>query len=193
MVLRFPSHKTFLVFAFVLVLVCLPLEIYAQNDKLKPGIYAVVNEGYIPLEYVYGGSSSSEIAFPNLSQICPAVVRYRGTSSCVEATDTFLYVLDPTKKVLYGPFNKGMNPNQMTVLSLTINKEKGQREYIVAGKRLSDLAWMDLEWKRLDDYTFEIHIPGLTPGEYGIVFRRGKLGPFDYTRLHCFSVPNKTL
>jgi len=181
-----------LIFAFVLTLILIPGELFAQVDELSPGIYAVVNEEYIPLDRVYGGTSNRDLSI-NGPQLGPAIVWYKGTTSSIEAADRFVYVLNPTEKVRFSPFNKGMTPRDMKVLSLKVNKEKQQREYSVYGRRLVNRSGLDFDWKELNDYAFEIHIPEIAPGEYGIVFRKEKLGLFDYVRIYCFTVPENRM
>jgi len=189
MALRFLNNNVR--FIFILAFILIPGRMFAQSDAREPGIYAVMGEEFISIDHTFGGSETNDVAYLNGAQTNPAVVRYRGVTSAVIASNTFVYVVDSEKTAVFSPFNRGMTPNDMRVLSLSVNDEKQQREYPLASKRLNELSGLDFEWEQLDDVTFEIHIPGLEPGEYGFVFRRAKFGPFDYTKIFCFTIPSE--
>lgn len=194
MTLRYQNSKmnTRITIAAILVFILFPLRIFAQSNELSPGIYTIVDGKSIPLTYTYGGSNTRYDLYFEGNELSPVYFRYRGETSNVEASDTLIYVIDPASHHTYNPFNKWMNPNGMIVIPLNVNIKKAYREYNlgIGSDNINDdeMPREDFEWEKLDKTTFQITLANLNPGEYGIVFRKGKFGPFDYTRIHCFTI-----
>jgi len=164
--------------------------IYAQTSETKAGLYAVVDDTRTRLDYSFGGSSTNNGTPSN-----PTFFRYKGETSSVIASDTFEYVTDPTDNRTFSPFNKWMNPNGLALLKLTVDSQAQSREYTIETNadayNIDHIAHVDFEWKKTDKNSFLIKVPDLQPGEYGIVVRKGKMGAFDYTRIHCFTVSER--
>ncbi len=155
-----------------------------------PGLYTVVDEKRIPLEYTYGGSFTNDG-----SPVYPSCFRYRDTTSVVNASSTFVYVTDSTDNVTFSPVNKWMNPNGLLLIPLIPDIKGRLRGYdmeVPADAVNTNLVThVDFEWEKVDKHLFLIKVPSLVPGEYCFVVRRGKFGPFDFTRSYCFTVPER--
>lgn len=183
---------------FIAAAVCLiasQTNSFAQLDERAPGLYAIVGEESIPLPFFNGTTSVSTtniVGFEVGNQKCS----YKGAESGVVASDTFVMVINPEKKMLtktlksYDPFIKTMTPNNILVLPLSV--EKNKRVYD-SGKTFMGIntqvkGRMDFEWEQITDNSFEIKVKGLIPGEYGFVFRVISIADFDYSAIFGFTI-----
>lgn len=172
---------------------------YAQTDEREPGLYAIVGEESVPLAYTNGTVHSSSTGILGV-EFGKKYCTYKGASSGVVASSTFVMVIDPEKKAItrsmkaYNPFIKTMTPNNVLVLPLSVDKDKRVFEEgkSIAGINISVKDRMDFEWEQISDNSFEIRVLNLIPGEYGFVFRPAKLGEFDYSGLLGFTIPEET-
>jgi len=160
------------------------------TDNAGTGLYTVVEEQRIPLEYTYGGSCTDEG-----SPAYPSCFRYKGTTSNVIASNTFAYVTDPTDNATFSPVNKWMNPKGLLLIPLSVDGTGQFRGYdleVPASAYSTDLfTHVEFEWEKINKNLYLIKVPDLAPGEYCFVVRRGKLGPFDFTKSYCFTVPGR--
>lgn len=163
---------------------------FAQSDGTEPGLYAVVDGRRIHLDYSFGGSVTNNGTPSN-----PTLFRYKGETSRVNASDTFAYVINPTDNHAFSPFNKWMNPKGLALLKLMPDNDGQFRVYDVETNadalNIDFVVHVDFEWEKMDKNSFLIKVPDLQPGEYGFVVRKGKMGAFDYTRIHCFTVSER--
>lgn len=184
--------------ALVCALLFTTTDAYAQMDERQPGIYAIVGEESIPLQYTNGVNDVATTGILGF-EVGRIKYSYKGVESGTVASDTFVLVIDPKKKSItqslksYNPFIKSMTPGNMLILPLYV--ERGKRFYeqgkIIAGINMSVKDMMDFEWERISDNSFEIRVKGLIPGEYGIVFRPAKLGEFAYEAIFGFTYPEQ--
>lgn len=197
--------KRFTIIA-VLALFVIPVKSFAQLDERAPGIYTVVGEESIPLPYIYGMESGSSVGIGIVS-IGSAKFTYKGATSGVNASDTFVLVIDPEKKTgsaspkKFDMFLKTMTPEDMMFLPLTTNEKKQRREYdtgtgvgigigpVGIGTNTENKERNGFEWEMISDNSFKIKVSDLAPGEYGIIFRQTKIGQFMYNNLFGFTVP----
>lgn len=186
---------------------------FAQLDERKPGIYAIVGEDFYPLSYSYAVGTGSSVGIGPVS-IGTTKYNYKGETSGVIASDTFVLVIDPEKKSggtisskKFDCFHYKMTPDDMLILPLVTNIKKQRREYdpgtgigigvgvgavsVGAGATVGgETERAGFEWERITDNSFKIKVSGLLPGEYGIVFRIAKLGTFNYAPLFGFTIPD---
>lgn len=184
--------------ALVCALLFTTTDAYAQMDERQPGIYAIVGEESIPLQYTNGVNDVATTGILGF-EVGRIKYSYKGAESGTVASDTFVLVIDPKKKSItqslksYNPFIKSMTPGNMLILPLYV--ERGKRFYeqgkIIAGINMSVKDMIDFEWERISDNSFEIRVKGLIPGEYGIVFRPAKLGEFAYEAIFGFTYPEQ--
>lgn len=187
--------KTGITLAAVLLSVLFHFNAYAQLDARPPGLYAVVDEMSIPLKYTRGTVSVES----EMLDIASRIYVYDGETSGVEVSDNFVLVLDPKRKMKNRMltaddiFFKNMDPRNMLVLPLTVEREMCQRVYDGGFGALDPLAdvdpKMEFDWEQISDNSYRITVHHLTPGEYGIVFRLSKLTLFNYSSLFPFTVP----
>jgi len=197
--------KRFAIIA-VLALFILPVKSFAQLDERTPGIYAVVGEQSTPLPYIYGTTSGGSVGIGIVS-IGSTKINYKGVTSGVNASGTFVLVIDPNKKTgsatpkKFDMFVKNMTPEEVLIVPLTTNAKKDRREFdsglgigigagpVGVGMNTENKERNGFEWEMISDNSFKIKVSGLTPGEYGIVFRQGKIGSYMYNNLFGFTVP----
>lgn len=168
---------------------------YAQMDEREPGIYAIVGEESIPLVYSNGTTSVSSTGILGV-ELGKRKCTYKGASSGIIASDTFVMVIDPEKKGIvknmksYNPFIKSMTPNNVLVIPLIADKKKRTFEEgkTIAGINVTVKDRMDFEWEQISDNSFEIRVLNLIPGEYGFIFRATRLAEFDYSGLFGFTI-----
>jgi len=194
--------KTKIIIAALVALAFFPIVSSAQSDEHAPGIYTLVGEEYIPLTYIYG----SEAPGVTVVGVGRQKYNYKGVSSEVNASDTFILVIDPNKKTgvisakKFDYFWKGMNPEDMLVLPLITNQKKNRREYdagitigvgsgsVSGGINLENKERATIEWEQITDNSFKIKVPNLEPGEYGFIFRIAKASSFMYESLFGFTI-----
>jgi len=187
--------KTGITLAAVLLSVLFHFSAYAQLDVRPPGLYAVVGEMSIPLKYTRGTVSVESVKL----DVARRVYVFDGVTSGVEASDNFVLVLDPKRKMKNRMltaddiFFKSMEPRNMLVLPLAVDKEYSQRVYdggFDATSLLMDVdPKMEFDWEQISDNSFEIRVPGLIPGEYGFVTRMSPLSRFEIHSVFGFAVP----
>jgi len=159
-------------------------------DSSEPGLYTVVEEKGIPLKCTYGGSFTSDGSPAN-----PFTFRYRDTTSSVIASNTFVFITDPTDNDTFSPVNKWMNPKALLLIPLSSDSKGQFRRYdmeVPSDTYYADyFEHVDFEWGKMEKGAYLIKIPDLAPGEYCFVVRRGKFGPFDFTKSYCFTFPSR--
>lgn len=194
--------KTHIAIAATLVLALLPVKMSAQMDEHIPGIYTIIDDDYVPLNYTAGVTSVSTTGIGDF-EYGDMKHQYKGETSGVNASETFVLVIDPEKKVMvrtlkkYDPFIKTMTPNNVLVLPLTVNERRHRREYDqgrnLNGFNIERREMMDFEWEQITDNSFMITVPDLLPGEYAFIFRATRLAEFDYTGIFGFTIaPTET-
>jgi len=178
----------------LLTLVLLPAISNAQPKGIAAGIYAVKGEEYIPLDYTYGGSVTCPVVALSPGER-PVYYRYKGMTSKVEGSDSFLYVVDCNNKIVYDPFNKYMTAKDLGILPMLVNPELQIREYYLnlydEIPEMDSMPELDYEWEKLDKSTYLLKVHDIPPGEYGIAFCQGRFGAYDYTRIYCFTIPER--
>lgn len=190
--------KTKIIVAVVLASVLFHSSAFAQPDMRPPGLYAVVGEQSTPLKYTRGTTEvTSSLGLS--ADYSYRTYRYEGVASGVEASDTFVLVVNPkqkrTNRMLTADdiFHKSNNPDQMRIIPLSVNQEESRREFdrgiTASGMDMNDTPNMEFTWDYLSDNSFLIKVGGLTPGEYGIVFRISLIYPFYYSSIFDFTVP----
>lgn len=196
----------------ILALSFIQFDSFAQLDERKPGIYTIVGEDSFPLSYSYAIGTGSGVGIGPVT-IGSSKYNYKGITSGVIASDTFVLVIDPEKKSggsvspkKFDCFHAKMTPDDILILPLVTNAKKDRREYntgtsigigvgagavsVGAGANTENKERASFEWERITDNSFKIKVSGLWPGEYGIVFRYAKLGTFDYAPLFGFTIPD---
>lgn len=164
------------------------------QETLAPGIYALVDSTYTSLSYTNGGTTNSSTNILGI-EVGKRKETYKGETSGVQCTGTLVMVIDPEKKVIkktlkgYDPFIKTMNPNLITIVPLSV--EKNRRVYD-EGKSLMGINTekkerVDFEWEQLDDVTFKINFTA-APGEYAVVFKATKVDIYDFNSIYGFYV-----
>jgi len=194
--------KARLIIAIFVALAFFPIVSSAQSDEHAPGIYALVGEEYVPLNYVYGSAAPSIM----VAGVGREKYNYKGVSSGVNASDTFILVIDLNKKSgvispkRFDCFYKSMTPEDLIVLPLITNNKKDRREYdagiVIAASsgsisgsiNLGDNDRASIEWEQITDNSFKIIVPNLEPGEYGFVFRISKMSSFLFSSLFGFTI-----
>ena len=187
--------KKITVFATIVFALSFSTKSFAQMDERVPGLYAIVGEQSIPLTFTNGtvhNATTGVLAVEVGKNYCT----FKEPTSGVIASDTFVMVIDLEKKAIvktlksYFPFVKSMTPNNLLILPLSVEKNKRIYEEgkTINGINVSVKDRMDFEWEQISDNSFEIHVQGLIPGEYGIVFRPARLGEFDYSAIFGFSI-----
>lgn len=179
-----------------------PILSSAQSDEHNPGIYTLVGEDYVPLNYIYGSMPPGI----TVAGVGKEKYNYKGVHSGVNASDTFILVIDLNKKSgvisqkKFDYFWKGMTPEDMIILPLITNEKKDRREYdagivigvgsgsVSGGINLEKKDRPGMEWEQITDNSFKIKVPNLEPGEYGFVFRTAKLASFMYQALFGFTI-----
>lgn len=164
------------------------------QDRLEPGIYAVVDSCYTSLSFSPGINKSSSTNVLGV-EVGDSGSSYKGETSGVNCTGTLVMVIDPDKKVIkrtlksYQPFVKTMTPDLIMIVPLSV--EKNKRTYN-AGKSVMGIKTgiqerVAFEWVRIDDVTFQIDFEA-APGEYAVVFKAAKLGDYDFASIYGFTV-----
>jgi len=194
--------KTRYIIAAIVAFTFFSIASSAQTDEHTPGIYTLVGEEYVPLNYIYG-SAAPGITVAGVGR---EKYNYKGVSSGVNASDTFILVIDPKKKSgvvsqkKFDYFWKGMTPEDMLVLPLVTNQKKDRREYdagivigagsgsVSGGINLENNERAGIEWEQISDNSFKIKVNGLEKGEYGIIFRTAKIASFMYQPLFGFTI-----
>lgn len=197
--------KTRLILTALLALslssILFPFRSYAQLDEREPGLYTIVNGESRKLSYSTTSQtpSSFSVHFFGIDKDYRAY-RFRGGTSGVEASDTFILVVDPEKGsgVISGSrfeaFLRNMTPDDLIILPLlSFENCRDLRTNPVRAvgpiNYSSPMFGMDYEWKQISDNSFEIRVLGLLPGEYGIATRMSSISKYDVWALHCFTAP----
>ena len=167
---------------------------FAQDEKLAPGIYAIVDSTVTHLSYTPGvaSNSSSNILGVELGK---TKYTYKGESSEVKATGKFVMVIDPENKgirktpKLYDPFIKSMTPELIMIVPLDVVKNKRVYEEgtSIQGINTKKKTRVEFQWELIDENTWEIRAD-LQPGEYAVVFKPAKLGAYDFCSIFGFYV-----
>lgn len=167
---------------------------FAQDEKLAPGIYAVVDSTLTHLSYTSGIASNSGLNIIGV-EVGNSKFTYRGESSEVKANGKFVMVIDPEKKTMrktpkvYDPFIKSMTPELIIIVPLEVAKNK--RIYdegtSIQGINTKKKARVEFQWELIDENTYEI-TADLQPGEYAVVFKPAKLGSFDFSSIYGFYI-----
>jgi len=197
--------KKHIILAVSSALALISFTSYAQKDERAPGLYTVVGEESIPLSYSRSGGGSVSVGTMGVT-VGHDTYKYSGTTSGVNASNTFILVINPDKRtgVITGKkfdmFIKGMTPDNMLLLPLVVNQKKERREYDagttvgIANARINTSSQdrIQFTWEQISDNSFKIVVEDtLIPGEYGFIFRTSKLSQFNYSALLCFTVPEK--
>ncbi|MCQ2153872.1 MAG: hypothetical protein MJY44_04820 [Bacteroidales bacterium] len=167
----------------------------AQDERLAPGIYAVVDGTPTHLTYTPAVNVKSGINVIGV-EVGNSRFDYKGETSGVTATGKFIMVIDPERKVLrktpkiYDPFVKTMTPDLIMIVPLEV--VKGKRVYdrgvSVQGIDTRKHNRMEFQWELVDENTFEI-TAALLPGEYAFVFKPAKMGSYDFSSIYGFTCP----
>lgn len=167
---------------------------FAQDSRLEPGIYAVVDGTPTHLTYTNGTAANSSTNILGI-ELGNHHYNYKGETSGVQAAGKFIMVINPEKKVMsktpkkYDPFIKSMTPNLVMIVPLQVDKNK--RVYdegtSIVGINTKRGTRVEFEWELVDENTFEI-TADFEPGEYAFIFKPAKLGEFDFTSIYGFYV-----
>jgi len=175
-------------------LLFMPFKLQAANDTRTPGIYAVVGDTAVPLQY-----QKSNIVSLGVSYFYATRVYYKGAhSNFITDTYTFLLVTDTIKSSFSTkkPFVRGITPNQMRFIPLVCDEKENRRTYD-AGIKIAD-GWIyedDLgvkfDWEQVADNAYLITLPHpLYPGEYGFSFSKYNIRAYDFLQhIYGFTVP----
>lgn len=182
-----------------LFLALFSMNIFAQEKELKPGLYAVNGDEYLPISNTSGKSVNSGSSFFGF-EIGKKQYEYKGTTSENPFTGTFLMVCDPNKENVrfawgkYEPFVKSMTPDNMLIIPLNVEKKK--RVYVegttIMGINTTSYERDPFTWEKISDYAYLITTE-LQPGEYGIVFKAAELGNYEFTAIFDFTVPAEAI
>jgi len=189
------------IIVFAVLLLC-SIMLQAQSETLKPGLYAMKNECLVPLKFSH---SVSTVEGRNTmgTEIVYETYRFRGLSSGIEASGTFILVIDPKKKEVvkkfseYNPFIKNIKPSRMTIVPLKINTQKQCREYCpgmkLEGLNVEGRDEMEFDWKAIGTGIYQIEVHNLKAGEYAIFFTTSKINGPDFTAMFGFTIsdPNQ--
>lgn len=167
---------------------------FAESEKLAPGIYAIVDSTATHLSYTPGTAVHSGLNIIGV-ELGNSKFTYKGESSGVKATGKFVMVIDPQKKgirktpKIYDPFFKSMTPELIMIVPLEIAKNKRiyDEGMSVQGINTEKKARVDFQWELTDENTYEITAE-LQPGEYAVVFKAAKLGPYEFDSIYGFYV-----
>lgn len=167
---------------------------FAQDEKLAPGIYAVVDSTVTHLSYTPGIAANSGLNVIGV-EVGRVKFTYKGESSGVKATGKFIMVIDPEKKVsrktpkLYDPFIKSMTPELIMIVPLEVvkNKRVYDEGMSIQGINTERKTRVEFQWELIDENTYEI-TADLLPGEYAVVFKPAKLGGYDFCSIYGFYV-----
>lgn len=167
---------------------------FAQDEKLAPGIYSVVDGTATHLSYTLGAAGSSGLNVIGV-EVGKAKFSYKGESSEVKATDKLVMVIDPEKKAIrktpkaYDPFIKSMTPELIMIVPLEVVKNK--RVYdegtSIQGINTKKKERVEFQWELIDENTYEI-TADFEPGEYAVIFKPAKLGAYDFSSIFGFYV-----
>lgn len=192
--------KASLNIAAFLALLIMPFSSHAQMNGLAPGIYAVTDTVSTPLKYSCGGAYVEIAGVESVIryEIVHEIFHYAGITSGVNASDTFLFVTDHSRKEIvktmkeYDVFIRNMSPEDMVLFPLSVNSSKKRREYdaspTMRGFSGEENAAIDFEWKEISDNVYEITVHGLPAGEYAFAFRYSRFYPFDFTAIYGFTI-----
>ncbi len=184
-----------------LIAACLFISaaVFAQDEKLAPGIYSIVDDIATHLTYTPGMQSNTGFNVIGV-EIGNSKSSYKGETAGVQVTDKIVMVIDPGKKAIiktpkkYDPFIKSMTPDLIMIVPLEVNKNK--RVYnagtSVQGFNTKKHTRVEFEWQLIDENTFEI-TGNFEPGEYGIYFKPAKLGDYDWSSIYGFCVAEKAV
>lgn len=186
--------KTHFHLFMLLALFFLPTAVLAQLDERAPGIYAVVGEESLPLPFV----RSITVGFGDF--VSYSTVYYKGESSGLNASRTFVLVTDLTKSTftIKDPFVSTLRPVNAKLLPLLSNKKKHRREYkvgvrIAAGLLYEDEYGLEFDWEQITDNSYLITVPeNLPAGEYGFAFCVQRFNEQDFfNAIFGFTIPEK--
>jgi len=185
---------------FIATLLLCPLLLLAQDILLQPGIYTLVDETPVPLKFCYGISSVQGKNTLGV-EVAYETYRYRGETSGIEASDTFILVIDPARKEVvkkfseYNPFVRNMKPARMIIVPLAVNPENQCREYYpgmkLEGVNVQERPEMKFDWEEIGDNTFKIKVQDLRAGEYAIIFKIAGLQGPDFNAMFGFTITAK--
>ncbi|MCQ2149983.1 MAG: hypothetical protein MJY45_06520 [Bacteroidales bacterium] len=167
---------------------------FAQDEKLEPGIYAVIDGNATPLSYANGIAGNTGLNVVGV-EIGKVKFSYKGETSGVRAVDKLIMVINPESKnirrtpKLYDPFIKTMTPEFIMIIPLEVAKNK--RIYdegtSVQGINTQKHERVEFQWELVDENTYEI-TADFQPGEYAIVFKPTNLGKYDFSGIYGFYV-----
>lgn len=167
----------------------------AQDEKLEPGIYAVVDSAVTHLSYTPGVSARTGVNILGV-EVGKNKFTYKGETAGVKATGKFIMVIDPEKKGItktpkkYDPFIKSMTPALIMIVPLEV--VKGKRVYdegtSLQGINTMKRTRIEFEWELVDENAYGITVADAAPGEYAIIFKPAKLGEYDFTSIYGFYV-----
>ena len=166
----------------------------AQDERLAPGIYAVVDGTPTHLTYTPAVNVKSGINVIGV-EVGNSRFDYKGETSGVTATGKFIMVIDPENKgirktpKLYDPFIKSMTPELIMIVPLDVVKNKRVYEEgtSIQGINTKKKTRVEFQWELIDENTWEIRAD-LQPGEYAVVFKPAKLGAYDFCSIFGFYV-----
>lgn len=170
----------------------------AQNDPRDPGLYAIMGDESIPLEYQSGTASDSGTSLLGIVELGHKKYIFKGPSSSVTADSIFVMVCNLEKKHItrtlkkYDIFVESMTPDNIVVIPLEVQKNRRifSEGTSINGFNTEMKNSLSFEWERLSDNSFLITVHGLVPGEYAFAFRAAKLAPFDFTAIFGFTIPD---
>lgn len=166
-----------------------------QLDPREPGLYAVNGEESTLLTFTDASQSSSGISIGIIS-LGKRQLEFKGATSGTEAHGKFVLVINHEQKsatrVLknYKPFIKTMNPDDLMIIPLTVEKKKRVLDegLFVNGFGTKLIHGVPFSWVQIADNAFEIEVPNLIPGEYGVALKFAELDTFDIKTLYGFYV-----
>ena len=167
----------------------------AQMDDREPGLYAMIDGESVPLVYHSGIASTTKRTLLGL-EVDKSKYEYKGATSGIVASDTFVLVINPEKKNIiktlrkYDIFVRGITPDNLAVVALEVKNGK-KRIYdegtVVGGIAGQTRERAPMEWEMISDNSYRIKVD-LAPGEYAFVCRATKLAPFDFTAIYDFTI-----
>ncbi len=182
------------IITFLVTCLAFAVTTFAQNGKLAPGIYAVIDSTVTHLPYTSGVAANSGTNVIGV-ELGKTKFTYKGESSGVKAAGKLVMVIDPEKKTIrqtpkvYDPFIKSMTPELIMIVPLEVvkNKRVYDEGMSIQGINTKKKTSIEFQWELVDENTWEI-TADLKPGEYAVVFKAAKLGAYDFSSIYGFTV-----
>jgi len=189
--------KNFFTIFTLVALLLFTVESEAKQKSVTPGIYSLNGETLVPLNFSY---STTSVEGKNVMgvEVSYETYKYKGESSGVEASGSFILVTNPKKWEVekkfkkYDPFVRNLKPTKLIIVPLTVNSEQKYREYYLGmklqGMNAQSRTEMKFDWEELSDNIYRIDVQYLVPGEYAIIFTDSRLLGPDFSAIYGFTI-----